>query len=439
MTFRYRICAGLTIILLTFPAVADSQPESLILFSELDIETNINHLRGIALDRGDGVELFPSNVNQPGVNFTDLFRPILTEYEVNDPSNLPMEIEFESSTIGIPLQPGIGTDANSPPVGAASIVVPPQGERGAVVGDLILNSALQNPSITNGMTAFFNTFFHINALSDIDGPDFIVLEIGRAVGQSGASGAPVSQGGDPFEIALDDGTFTTFTNADYITMGAADQSGPMAFFNGGVNVLDDDLVELSELETNPLIFRTATSGMSVYASIIDLNDLDLSNAVVSFMNIRSISDELPDNDGFAPDIVEIFSLSARSLLGTFTPVLSSTGVLDITALIPFDGRTFSLTVIPAVGTDNITEIIATQPDIRLQVERNVSFNPPTSDAPEDQVITFTVNGSTFIPVVPVLTKSGLLILALLFVCFSMFYSNKNRFKMRWYRSDKTAI
>lgn len=395
------------------PAVSQSTgipPDTLILITEPDAATNANAIVAIALDRGAGVELFTTE---------QMSTASLFEYETNDPANLPAEIEFEGSTIGVPLLPGIGAGPDSPPIGDPSVPVPAGGTRGLVVTDFVLNSLLQNPSITVGMGIGFSTSPPStppsSTLINAPGADLLLLEIGTPVGQPAPSGAPASQGGDPFEISADGGPVIQISNMDYVTMGSPGQSGPAAFFNGGVNVPNDDLVEPGELETNSLIFNIAAPGLTVFATTIDLTDLGIADNDFAFgVNINSISDELPENDGFAPDVIELIGLPA---VGSGLPVLAADGTLDLSAIVPADASgEFTFTVIPAVGSTAINGIVADQLNLQsFDVTENTGFNPPTSSDPADAFVTFTVSGISAAPAVPALSLSGFLLLSLLLI------------------------
>ncbi|MEM0982423.1 MAG: hypothetical protein AAGI17_00575 [Planctomycetota bacterium] len=241
---KIRITAA-AVILATGMAAAQSA-------APLDVATTTNgnlvELSSITIDRGFG---------QESIDAADL-------------------INIEVLSISTSEAPFEGTLAATP----AGSGTPVSGQRAALLEDLGLNTALQNPNGTSGLGfRFVNDSGESASVFNGVGADLVIFDIGLA------EGAPVpgpvgtmnfSQGFDPFSLA-GVGSFSG-NSADFLTPEFLTVNGPGAF--GGITDFFNapgltPLSSLSELENVQLsqIPFPQTPPITVFATTIDLSDL----------------------------------------------------------------------------------------------------------------------------------------------------------------------
>ncbi|MEM8757789.1 MAG: PEP-CTERM sorting domain-containing protein [Planctomycetota bacterium] len=195
---------------------------------------------------------------------------------------------------------------------------PAIGQRAAVLGDILLNSAIQNPNGDDGLGFAFNGGGLVNG----PGADIILFDIGAAPGAPvpgpDGPGTLVSPGGDPFTVAgagADAGLSTDIASDQYVQIGADDLfSGNTGFFN---NLDTFPITDLDELENTPLnaIPLPPTFPLTGYAVLIDLSDLGFAEgSTVTDLTLKKFGSDFGIDPAFIAGLPQVPAPTSAALL-----------------------------------------------------------------------------------------------------------------------------
>ncbi|MEM7625543.1 MAG: hypothetical protein AAF333_07945 [Planctomycetota bacterium] len=189
----------------------------------------------------------------------------------------------------IPFETALGGTVSTP---AEPTALPGPGQRAALLEDNLLNTTINNPSVTTGLVfEFVDGGGAKTVVSNGPGVDLVVFEISPPAGVMPPSGGPTVLGGDPFRLSGvggDADKSVEFFAEDYEQIGPNGTAANISFFGPAAGTTP--VASLAEFESIDLV-ALGVFGLNLYAAGVDLSELGFAEgAEVEALVLNSIGE-----------------------------------------------------------------------------------------------------------------------------------------------------
>ncbi|MEM8782599.1 MAG: hypothetical protein AAGE65_07035 [Planctomycetota bacterium] len=239
------------------------------------------------------------------------------------PSDLiGIEVRDFAVATTIPFETALGGTVSTPSDPSA---LPAVGSRAALLEDDLLNTTINNPSVSTGLV-----FGFVGGAGVLNRPgiDLLVFEISPPAGVEPPSGGPTVLGGDPFRLSgtgAAAGNSAEFFAADYEQIGPNGTASNISFFGPAAGT--DPVASLSDFESVELSALGVFS-LNLYGAGVDLSDLGFAEGeTVSELVLTSIGET-----GFGADPSLIVGLEGSVSTAVPTPSAGIAGMLGLFGL-----------------------------------------------------------------------------------------------------------